>query len=317
MMRAARIVGPGRVEVETVPRPDPREGEVRIDVEACGVCASNLGPWRGLPWIQYPMAPGESGHEAIGIVDAVGPGVTRFREGDRVTGLTYRSYAEYDVTRADHLLPVPRSIDVPIPGEALGCAVNVFRRAGVEAGQTVAVVGVGFLGAILVRLAARAGARVIGLSRRKFAIDVARRMGAGEVVELADHQRAIEAVRELTGGAFCERVFEVAGHQWPLDLASELTKERGRLIIAGYHQDGPRTVNMQLWNWRGIDVINAHERDPARYLSGIEAAMAMIEAGDLDPKELITHTYPLDRIGDALTATADRPEGFLKAMVTP
>jgi len=54
-------------------------------------------------------------------------------------------------------------------------------------------------------------------------------------------------------------VIEAAGQQWPLDLATELTRERGRLIIAGYHQDGPRQINMQLWNWRGLDVINAHE----------------------------------------------------------
>ena len=57
-------------------------------------------------------------------------------------------------------------------------------------------------------------------------------------------------------------MIEAVGKQWPLDLAAELTREGGRLVIAGYHQDGPRQVNMQLWNWRGFDVANAHERDP-------------------------------------------------------
>ena len=66
---------------------------------------------------------------------------------------------------------------------------------------------------------------------------------------------------ELTGGRFCDVVIEAVGKQWPLDLAAELAGERGRLIIAGYHQDGLRQVNMQLWNWRGLDVINAHQRD--------------------------------------------------------
>ena len=78
-----------------------------------------------------------------------------------------------------------------------------------------------------------------------------------------DHWQIIERVRELTGGTFCDRVIEAVGKQWPLDLAAELTREGGRLVIAGYHQDGPRQVNMQLWNWRGFDVVNAHERDPA------------------------------------------------------
>jgi hypothetical protein len=55
------------------------------------------------------------------------------------------------------------------------------------------------------------------------------------------------------------------------DLAGELCAERGRLVIAGYHQDGMRQVNVQLWNWRGIDVINAHERDPQAYVDGMRA----------------------------------------------
>ena len=87
-------------------------------------------------------------------------------------------------------------------------------------------------------------------------------MGAAETIPMHDHWQIIERVRELTGGTFCDRVIEAVGKQWPLDLAAELTREGGRLVIAGYHQDGPRQVNMQLWNWRGFDVANAHERDP-------------------------------------------------------
>jgi threonine dehydrogenase-like Zn-dependent dehydrogenase len=124
-------------------------------------------------------------------------------------------------------------------------------------------------------------------------------------------------VKELTGGAFCDRVIEAVGKQWPLDLAAELTRERGRLIIAGYHQDGPRQVNMWLWNWRGLDVINAHERDPKAYKRGIREAVDAVASGRLDPAPLYTHTYPLDRLADALDATRDRPDGFLKALVIP
>jgi len=71
-------------------------------------------------------------------------------------------------------------------------------------------------------------------------------------------------------------VIEAVGKQWPLVLAAELVRERGRLVIAGYHQDGPRQVKMQLWNWKGLDVINAHQRDLHQYVSGIGAA---IDAG--------------------------------------
>jgi threonine dehydrogenase-like Zn-dependent dehydrogenase len=194
---------------------------------------------------------------------------------------------------------------------------NIFRRADIRAGQTVAIVGIGFLGAILTRLATDAGARVIAISRRAFSLQVARQMGAAETIPMDDHYAIIGQVKALTGGQFCERVIEAVGKAWPLDLAAELTAERGKLVIAGYHQDGPRQVNVQLWNWRGIDVINAHERDPAVYAQGVREAVDAVVAGRLDPTPLYTHVYPLAQLGEALDATRDRPDGFLKALVIP
>ncbi len=141
-------------------------------------------------------------------------------------------------------------------------------------------------------------------------------MGAAETIPMLDHYAIIEQVKALTQGRFCERVIEAVGKQWPLDVAAELTAERGRLVIAGYHQDGPRQVNMQLWNWRGIDVVNAHERDPAVYAEGVRSAVEAVASGSLDPEPLYTHHYPLERLGEALDATRDRPDGFLKALVT-
>jgi threonine dehydrogenase-like Zn-dependent dehydrogenase len=87
-------------------------------------------------------------------------------------------------------------------------------------------------------------------------------------------------------------------------------------VIAGYHQDGPRQINMQLWNWRGIDVINAHERDPKAYIRGIREAVEAVSSGRLDPMPFLTHEFELERLSEALDATRDRPEGFLKALVT-
>jgi threonine dehydrogenase-like Zn-dependent dehydrogenase len=213
---------------------------------------------------------------------------------------------------------LPSALDGrPFPGEPLGCAMNIFRRAAIEPGQTVAIVGVGFLGALLTRLASDAGARVIGISRRPYSLEVARRMGAAETIPMASHEEIIAGVAELTAGAFCDRVIEAVGQQWPLDLAGELTRERGRLVIAGYHQDGPRQVNMQLWNWRGLDVVNAHERDPGVYVRGMREAVDAVASGRLDPDHLYTHTFSLDSLGEALDATRDRPDGFLKALVVP
>lgn len=316
-MKAARLAGPGEVVLSEVKVPEPGAGQVRIRLEGCGVCASNLTPWGGAEWMKYPTDPGALGHEGWGVIDAVGEGVDGLSEGQRVAALSYHAYAEYDVADASAVVPLPPSLDgQPFPGEPLGCAMNIFRRSGIGTGQTVAIVGIGFLGALLTRLAKDAGARVIAISRRPFSLDVARRMGADETIAMDDHWRIIEQVKELTGGVFCDRVIEAVGKQWPLDLSAELTKERGRLVIAGYHQDGPRQVNMQMWNWRGLDVINAHERDPRVYVDGIRAAVDAVAGGRLDPSPLYTHTFPLDRLGDALDATRDRPDGFLKALIT-
>lgn len=318
LMRAAFLAGPGQVRVEDVGVPEPGAGEVRVKLEGCGVCASNLTPWEGPEWMQYPTEPGSLGHEGWGIIDAVGEGVESLTVGDRVAALSYKSYAEYDIATTDAVVKLPATLsDQPFPGEPLGCAMNIFRRSDISAGQTVAIVGIGFLGALLTRLATDAGARVIAISRRQYSLDVAAQFGAAEVIPMEDHNGIIERVKELTGGEFCDRVIEAVGKQWPLDLASELVKERGKLIVAGYHQDGPRQVNMWLWNWRGIDVINAHERDPKAYIEGIREAVDAVASGRLDPSPLYTHRYSLDRLDEALNATRDRPDGFLKALVVP
>jgi threonine dehydrogenase-like Zn-dependent dehydrogenase len=315
-MHAAVLAAPREIRIETLPVPDPADGQVRVRLEGCGVCHSNLPVWEGREWFRYPLPPGNPGHEGWGRVESVGRNVRGVEEGQRVAFLSSAAYAEYDVVPQGSFVPLPRSLDgQPFPGEPLGCAMNIFRRADVREGQTVAVVGVGFLGALLCRLASSAGARVIGLARRPFARELARRFGAHAVVPMDDQARILEQVRELTGGRFCERVIECVGAQWPLDLAGELTAERGRLVIAGFHQDGPRQVNLFLWNWRGLDVINAHERDPATYVEGIRMAVEAVVSGRIDPRPLYTHEFPLARLGHAFEQVSTRPDGFLKALV--
>jgi threonine dehydrogenase-like Zn-dependent dehydrogenase len=317
-MRAAVMTGAGKLKIEDVPLPEPGPGQVRIRLEGCGVCASNLTPWEGPEWMQFPTEPGALGHEGWGEVDAVGPGVSDLQTGDRVGALSGKAYAEYDIADAASVVKLSESLrDVALPLEPFGCAMNILRRSDINEGRTVAILGVGFLGSILVSLALHVGANVIAISRRQESLDLARLIGPIHAIPMHDHREIIERVRQLTNGTFCDRVIECVGKQWPLDLAGELTREGGRLIIAGYHQDGPRQVNMQLWNWRGFDVINAHERDPAVAVQGMREAVAAIEAGLIDPKLLITHRYPLERLDEALNATRDRPGNFVKAVVVP
>ncbi|MFT2008164.1 MDR/zinc-dependent alcohol dehydrogenase-like family protein [Pontibacter sp. 13R65] len=316
-MQAAVIAAPQTVEIQDTSLPEPQAGQVRLQLEGCGLCASNIPVWEGREWFSYPVAAGNPGHEGWGIIDAIGEEVTGFAVGDRVAALSYNSYAQYDLADADKLIKLPEALaGKPFPGEPLGCAINIFRRSDIQAGQTVAILGIGFLGALLVQLAKHAGAKVIAISQRDFSLQVATGCGADEVIKMDDHWQIIEKVKSLTNGKFCERVIECTGKEWPLNLAGELTAERGKLIIAGFHQDGMRQVNVQLWNWRGLDVINAHERDPQEYIKGMQEAVKAVEAGILNPDPLYTHTYALADMATAFENLSNRPDGFVKALIT-
>lgn len=316
IMDAAIVTGPCQLYIARQDSPVPGPDEVRVRLEGCGVCASNLVPWSGPDWMRFPTRPGELGHEGWGRVDAVGTGVNPALIGQRVATLSHASYAHYDIARISEIVPLPEALDSqPFPGEPLGCAMNIFRRSNIRAGEDVAIVGTGFLGLLLVQLAAAEGARVIAISRRDHMLALAKSFGAHQTIIMEDHQGVIDTVHQLTEGRFCSCVIEMAGKQWPLDLAAELVSERGRLVIAGYHQDGPRQINMQLWNWRGLDVINAHERDPAIYLKGVREAIDAVLEGRMNPLPLYTHLYPLRALDQALNDAMEKPPGFVKALI--
>lgn len=311
--RAAVISAPGRIELQEIEFREPRVGEVRVRLEGCGVCASNLPLWEGKPWFEYPIEPGAPGHEAWGRIEATGARINGLAPGDRVAMISSHGFAEYDFAPASQVVRLPESLDdQPFPGEALGCAVNILGRAQLIPDETVAIVGVGFLGTLLTQLASSAGTNVIAISRRRSSLEMAKEFGAAAAIEAG---RALEVVKRLTQGRGCDCVIEAAGTQQSLDLASELTCEGGRLVIAGYHQDGPRQVNMQLWNWRGLDVINAHERNPDVYVAGIRSAILAVETGVMNPLPLYTHKFTFDELPRAFEALAESPEGFIKGVV--
>src|SRR5690606_35767639 len=183
--QTAVLAGAGNFVIEDQPFPSCEANEVLIQLEGCGVCSSNLPVWEGRPWFTYPLEAGAPGHEGWGRVEAVGDAVADVRPGQRVAGLSYHAFADADVADASQVVVLPEARATrPFPGGALGCAWHVCRRAEVQAGHAVAIVGVGFLGALLVQLCAREGARVIALGRRPFALEMARRFGASETVVL-------------------------------------------------------------------------------------------------------------------------------------
>lgn len=318
-MRAAVVTAAGRASVREVEIPRPGPGQVLIELEGCGVCGSNLPLWEGRPWFEYPRPPGNPGHEGWGRIAALGDGVEMWALGDRVACLSNHAFAEFDVADTDALVPLPPTLDGrDVPGEPLGCAMNIFRRSAIVHGHTVAIIGIGFLGALLVQLATHVGARVIAISARPASLALARSLGAAATVSLQqDDAQVVDAVLRVVGERGCDRVIEAVGLQRPLDIAARLCGERKRLIIAGYHQDGPRTVDMQLWNWRGLDVINAHERDHQAYVEGMRAGVESLCAGRIALEPLLSHRVPLAESERAFELLHTRPPGFVKAVIVP
>jgi NADPH:quinone reductase len=311
-MMAAVITEPRKAELREVATPVPTRSEVLIHVQGCGICGSNIPVWEGRPWFEYPLDPGAPGHEGWGFIHGVGDEVRNLVTGQRVAFLSTHSFAQYDVAPGDQVVPLPPVLDdIAFPGEPLACAMNVFERSRVQRGDYVAIIGIGFLGAVLVGLAANAGAHVTAISRRESALALAKNVGAEEAVRWDGTPKS--------AGTLGERQFrcviEAVGTQGALDLATQLTETRGTLVVAGYHQDGKREIDMRLWNWRGIDVINAHERDPHRYMQGMQKAIQAVAGKSLDPAPLFTHTFDLDRVSDAFEIASSRTNGCMKALV--
>jgi 2-desacetyl-2-hydroxyethyl bacteriochlorophyllide A dehydrogenase len=227
--------------------------------------------------------------------------------------LGIHAYGSYDIVPANEVIALPSSLDdQPFPAEPLACAMNAFARCEIVRGQDVAVIGVGFLGALLIQLASHAGARVTAFSRRDFALEIATECGAASTVRWDESSAEAESLSERF-----PRVIEATGMPRALDLATRLVSIRGRLIVAGYHQDSPRSIDMQAWNWKGLDVINAHERDPRVYIAGMKAAVDAVTRGVLDLQSLLTHRFPICEINQAFQLAVERPDGFLKAWVHP
>ncbi len=315
-MIAAVLEKPKSFLIQQTSAPNVQPDEVKIRVEGCGICASSIPVWEGREWFRYPQTPGTPGHEGWGVVEEVGENINSVKTGDRVAFLSGKSYAEFDVASEGSFVKLPETLKgKAFPGEPLGCAMNIFERSNISKGDTVAIIGIGFLGALLCQLAKHAGARVIAISRRNYSLDVADKFGADETIPLANTWEVTNKVSEITAGQFCERVIEATGKQEGIDVASEIVAEGGRLMIAGYHQDGMRQVNIQQWNWKGIDAINAHERKAERYLIGMKAAVDAVANGIINPESLYTDFLPLGELNKGFELTATRPNGFMKALI--
>lgn len=308
-MRALQLQAPRQPRLVDIPIPELGARDVLVRVDACGVCGSDLNAWRGVPGVTYPLAPGAPGHEICGTVVDLGQSGNGLGTGARVTGLASSGFAEYVVAKGAELVELPRDLPEIVLGEPLGCAMNVVRRAEVKPGDRLAIVGFGYLAALCIQLLAGAASDWAAFCRRQGARQLGHDLGASATYGYEDLPSHLYDAFDV--------VIETGGVQQTLDCATKLVGYGGRLVIAGYHADGPRTVNMQSWNWKGIDVINAHERDPRAYIAGMREALALVCELDLPINRLITHRWPLANIGEALDAADEHPPDYLKGVISP
>jgi 2-desacetyl-2-hydroxyethyl bacteriochlorophyllide A dehydrogenase len=325
-MRVAELPGVGqRMRIAERPIPAPGPGEVRIRVEACGVCGSDHFLQAGGfgPAVEYPVVPG---HEAAGRVDALGDGVDGVEVGDQVA-LYYittppgdrwaaegrpnispnirrmgvdldGAFAEYVIRPVEALIKPPR----PIPPEALAVLTDAVatplhglrRIARLAAGERLVVVGIGGLGSNAVQLGKAMGATVIGVTRSEARQALAKQLGADEVVA-AEDERAVAIVHEMTGGFGADVVLQCAPSARADEMAIAMGGPGGRVVLVGAALE-PFSVRAAEIFWRELAVLGSRGFVP----DDIRDAIDLYLAGEVRVDHLLTATRPLDEAQAAL-----------------
>jgi 6-hydroxycyclohex-1-ene-1-carbonyl-CoA dehydrogenase len=328
------------MRIEDVPTPQPRAGEILIRVAGCGVCHTDLHYLdHGTPTFKQP--PVILGHEIAGTVAALGAGVTVLKEADRVLVPAVLScghctlcrtgrenicensqmlgnhidggYAEYVAVPAKDVFRMPD--DVPlVEGSVIADAVTtpfhaVVRRGKVAAGDWVIVFGCGGVGLSLVQVAAAVGARVIAVDVKDAKLETARRFGATATLNPAAVPKLDKAVRALSGGGV-DVAFEAVGKATAQEAALNCLRTGGRLVLVGY---SPETLPLNAGRvmFRELDIMGSLGCRPVDYPRAIE----LVRQGKVRLADMVTHRFPLDRIGEAMDTL--RAGDAIRIVVTP
>ena len=339
-MRVAVYYSNSDVRVEERDVPEIGTGELLMKVVSSGICGSDL-----MEWYRAPKAPLVLGHETAGVVEKVGPGVERFRPGDRIVAThhvpcntcyyclrgnhsscrTLRSthfdpggFAEYvrvpavNVDRGVFVLPPEVSFDEGSFVEPLGCVVRGQLKADVPPGSTVLVVGSGMTGLLHIQLARALGASVVvATDVNPFRLEAARRMGADAALA-ADGDVAAE-LRRLTGGRLADFVVVCTGAEAALRGAFDLVEEGGTVLLFAPSEPS-FTLELpfnEFW-WKGVEVLSSYAAAPA----DLALALELIRSGRVRVKEMVTHRLPLEEIQRGFDLVR-RAKDSIKVIIDP
>lgn len=333
--------GPERMELVELPDPSPGPGEALVRIEACSMCGSDLEAYHGIhPKVTYPRV---LGHESAGTVVALGEGVVGVAIGSRVCctggaackeceqchagrpercrnqlspGFTaHGAYAEYMTMPAASALPVPDHLSFPEAAllQPLSISNHAVNRTDPQPGEWMAVLGAGPIGLGVLMLSKLRGARVLMTDVVDYRLDLARRLGADEV--LNPRQRDPVAVaRELTGGKGLERVVECVGSDQDdtLRQAVAMVKARGLVVVVGSFAENRATIPIIDFKFSEKELKGSQGAPEGR-----RPAMDLVASGRVDVRPLITHLLPLAEAERGLRLMDAKAEGVVKVVVQP
>lgn len=311
-MKQQVMVGPGQSTLEVVPLPQPGEGQLLVKIKYCGVCRSEYDAWRSA------QAGRRFGHETMGHVVALGPGVEGFEIGDRVSGLVHPALAEYALYPAHHTCKVPDEIpDIDAILEPISCLVSAVSKLPLPIlGDATAVVGCGYMGLGAISLLRLKGAgNIIAIDTRREALEDALRLGASEAYLPGDIPGEYFSVWENGCQGGLPLVSEWGGNNATLDLAGRLCAVGGSLGIGAYHSGERRLVDMQLWNYKAIQVLMAHERDMDHLFRCGKQGFDLMARGLWPFMGLSSKVYALDQFDLAMEESASKPGKFIKGII--
>ena len=291
------------LKVEEVPVPEPGEGEARVKIEAIGVnfidIYHRIGRYQG----SLPLTLGQ---EAAGTVDAVGPNVTEVKPGDRVAyGSVQGAYAEYSIAPAWRLIPVPEGVGSQEAAAAMiqGTTAHylTFSTYPLKEGETALVHAAGGgTGQLLVQVAKRRGARVIGTVSTEEKAALAREAGADEVILYTQTDFEVE-VKRLTNNAGVDVVYDSVGKD-TFDKSLNCLRRRGYMVLFGASSGAVPPLDPQVLNAKGSIFLTrpflAHyTADRTELLWRVNDLFNWIATGELNVR--IDKTFPLSEAAEA------------------
>ena len=312
------------LRIEDIPVPKIGEEDILLKVAACGVCHTDLHYIEhGVPTFKKP--PIVLGHEASGIVEAVGAKVTNVRKGQRVllpAVLTCGkcvycrdgrenicsdmkmlgnhfdgAYAEYVAAPAKDALDLPDSLPLEeacIIADAVSTPYHAVKnRAKVRPGDTVVVFGCGGVGINAVQLAAAAGGYVIAVDINDRKLQWATEFGAAKTINATKVERVSKEIKKLTGGG-ADIAMEVIGNPKTIEEAFESVRIGGRLVVVGYTSEAISIVAGKIM-FKEIEIVGSLGCRPVDYIPLIR----MAAQGRIDVKRLVTHRFKLDELSKA------------------